>query len=168
MWLVIVLGLLLLLLIGLLLIPLRLYINTNSKTYTASVGHLVKAYVEGDPLEIIRIRVRIPGYQFFLYPLKKKDNGKKKIKKKSKPKPSRQKLKKKGKWVLRFLRSFKLKEFWLTIDTGNYVKNAQLYPIFGFINHFYLPCGVNFQGVNCLIVDLRSRPWNIIKSFIHF
>ncbi len=167
MWLGIILGVLLLFLIGLLLIPLQLYINTNSKTYTASVGHLAKAYVEGDPDEIIRIRMRVLGYQFFLYPLKKKDKAKKKIKKKTKPKPSYKKLKKGGQWALRFLRSFKIKEFWLNVDTGNYVRNAQLYPIFGFVNHFYVPCGINFQGVNSLIIDLRSRPWNIIKSFIH-
>ena len=168
MWLGIVLGVLLLLLAGLLLIPLRLYINTASKIYSVQVGHLAKAYVEEDTVEIIRIRMQVLGYQFFVYPLKKKKSARKKPKKKSKPKVAPLKLKKRGQWALRFLRSFKLKEFWLTIDTGNYVKNAQLYPVFGFINHFYLPCSVNFQGVNCLIIDLRSRPWNIIKSFIHF
>ena len=168
MWLGIVLGALLLLLAGLLLIPLRLYINTGSKIYSVQVGHLAKAYVEEDIVEIIRIRMRFLGYQFFVYPLKKKKSAGKKPKKKSKPKASPLKLKKKGRWALRFLRSFKLKEFWLTVDTGNYVRNAQLYPVFGFINHFYLPCSINFQGVNCFIIDLRSRPWTIIKSFIHF
>ena len=162
------LALVILMVIGLLLIPLQLYINTSSKIYSARVGHLAKAYVEADTVEIIRIRMRVLGYQFFVYPLKKKKSARKKLKKKRKPKAPYKNLKKGGQWVIRFLRSFKIKEFQLNVDTGDFVRNAQLYPIFGFINHYYLPCSINFQGVNTFVLDLRSRPWNIIKSFIHF
>ena len=162
------LALVILMVIGLLLIPLGLYINTSSKTHSAQAGPLAKAYLEEDPVEIIRIRMRVLGYQFFVYPLKKKKSFRGKLKKKSNPKVTYKKLRKRGQWVIRFLRSFKIKEFRLNVDTGDFVRNARLYPIFGFVNHYYLPCSINFQGVNTLVLDLRSRPWNIIKSFIHF
>lgn len=160
----IIFGILILVLVGFLVIPIRLYANTISKQYFARIGHLAKAYLEEDKKEIIRFRIRVLGYQFILYPLKKKG-------KRSKIKTSKKRAAKRKhnvRQVFRMVKALKVHTFELNLDTGNYFTNAKLYPVFGFINHHFANCQINYQGVNYLIIDIRSRPITLLRSFIHY
>jgi hypothetical protein len=125
---------------------------------------LAKAYLEGDKKEIVRFRFWVLGYRFFLYPFKKK-TSRKAI---EEPKKKMKKRKFNVKRVFRLVSAFKIHAFELNLDTGNYVTNAQLYPIFGFFNHHFATCQINFKGINSLVVDIRSRPLTVLKSIIHF
>ena len=164
MWIWVVLGVLLLVIIGFLFLPLQLYFNTIKNEYFVRLGHLAKAYLEGDKEEIIRFRLWVLGYQFFLYPLKKKASRKTIERPKKKVKKRELNI---GR-ILQIGRAFKIHEFELNIDTGNYVRNAQLYPLFGFLNHHIAHCQINYRGTNSLVLDIRSRPFTILKSFIHY
>lgn len=163
MWILAVVGILILVLIMLLFIPIQLYINTTTNQYFARVGYLAKANLEGDTKEILRFRIRAFGYQFFLYPLKKKKH-RKKI---AKPKKKTKKKKLKTRRLVQILNAFKLNAFELNVDTGNYVTNAKLYPVIGFANHHFANCQINYKGINYLVFDIRSRPFTILRSFIH-
>jgi len=165
MWALVVLGVFVLVLIGLLFMPIQLYTNTITNQYFARIGHLAKAQVEGDAAEIIRFRIWVIGYEFFFYPLKKKRKRKKKI---EEPDKGRKGIKRfKPRSFGKILKAFKLKQFELNVDTGNFVANAQLYPVFGFFNHHIANCQINYEGINSLIIDIRSRPVTVLKSFIN-
>ena len=164
MWVWVVLGVLLLVMVGLFFLPLQLYLNTIKNEYVVRLGHIAKAYLESDKKEIIRFRIRVLGYQFFLYPLKTKgsrkaiETPKKKVRKKNF----------KGKRIFQLARAFKIHAFELNVDTGNYVTNAQLYPLLGFLNHHLARCRINYEGNNSLVMDIRSRPVTILKSIINY
>ncbi len=164
MWWWILIVLLFLFVTMLLFIPLQLYINTATNDYFIRVGHLARGFLEADDKEIIQFRIRVIGYQFYLYPLRMKSPGKKK---KKIPKKTTRRRKFEARKLVRILMAFKINRFDLSIDTGNYVTNAQLYPFFGFVNHHFAKCQINFEGINYLIFDVRSRPFTVLKAFIN-
>ena len=156
-------GVLLLLIVLFLLLPLQLYINTDSNQYFAQMGYVAKASLQGDEAEILRVKMQILGYRFFLYPLRrKKDLGKK-----GSPRNKSRRKKPGGRWFIQILKAFSIRKFELNLDTGDYVINAKLYPLFGLVNPYLANCKVNYQGNNYVVCDLRSRPWKILRSFIH-
>ncbi len=155
--------LLFLLIVYALLVPIDLFINTNTNQYYVQIRGFAKVSIEKDNVEIIRIKLRMFFMNFYLYPLKYKWlTEKKKIAKKHKIK--RKFGLKKG---LQIFKSFKIKRFNLEIDTGDYTLNAKLYPVFVFLNYNVGHFKVNFEDRNQLVLHLQNRPINIIKLFFH-
>lgn len=149
-------------LIGLLLMPINLYLNTKYNQYYLTIGDFVKVWLEGDKEEILKIGLKIFFYRHFFYPLRKREI----------PEQKKKKTKKRKTWSVRkvssLITSFKLKRFWLDIDTGDSIMNAKLYPLFSFANYYGIPCHINFNDTNLLVVHLQNRPINMIKSFINY
>jgi len=164
----IILCLLVALVVYLLFVPLVLYLDTFSNQYYVQIRGLVKANIEADKDEIVKVKMRLLFMHFEFYPLKKMGKSRKKKsskKRRNQPKKrSRRFLRKKKIW--RLAKSFKVKHFFVNIDTDNFVANAQLYPAFSWVNHWGGQVYVNFQGQNQLRVDLRNRPIYIIKAII--
>ncbi|HLG40915.1 MAG TPA: hypothetical protein VI461_14645 [Chitinophagaceae bacterium] len=67
--------------------------------------------------------------------------------------------------IIRVLKTFRVTKWQLAVDTGDYVRNAQLYPLnytkYTF-NHLY----INFTGENYLTLGIRNRPWKIIYALL--
>jgi len=68
--------------------------------------------------------------------------------------------------ISRVLRSFKIKNLIIDIDTGDWTLNAKLYPIFSFLNFTVGSFNINFEGRNRMVLHMQNRPISIIKSFI--
>jgi hypothetical protein len=67
--------------------------------------------------------------------------------------------------IVRVLRTFRVKEYRLAVDTGDYVLNAQLYPLnfqAGLRNHLL----VNFTDENYLYIRIRNRPVKMLYAFL--
>ena len=67
--------------------------------------------------------------------------------------------------VVRMIKSFRVTEWKLSIDTGDHVWNAQMYPL------NYLPQGIdhlniNFIDENYLVLKMRNRPWKMLRAFL--
>ncbi|WP_298238436.1 hypothetical protein [uncultured Algibacter sp.] len=150
---------------ALLLIPITIFIDTTSNQYYIKLQGLAKANLEQHKQEIFRIRLKILIFNFYLYPLKAQAKNKLNKKKRYSPKPKRKFLIKK---ILRMTKTFRVTHFLINIDTDNYILNAKLYPLFGLLNYNGCNCHINFQGQNQLILLVKNRPINIIKSFINF
>ena len=69
--------------------------------------------------------------------------------------------------ALRILKSFQVKRFLLDIDTGDYMTNAKLVPVFVLLDEFLASFHINFQNRNILVMDLRNRPYRILKQIIN-
>jgi hypothetical protein len=158
---------LLLMIIYLLLVPIILFIDTSTNQYFIKVKGIAKASIESDKLEVFKIRLKVFFFNFYFYPLKnnrlvKLNKDKKKVVKK-----------KNFKWahftkVLRVVRSFKIKQFQLDIDTGDCIINSKLFPVFAFLNFYnHTHCSVNFESRNSVLLSLENRPIRIIKSIIN-
>lgn len=154
-----------LLVLGLLLVPLELYINTIKNQYYMQLKGLARATVEGHEDELIQIRLRVFFRNFYFYPLKKREM----IKKKKKEKRAFRKGVKKTSFrkILKVLRSFKIKRLFVDIDTGDCLTNAKLYPVFSFLNYHKRGFSINFEGRNQMVLHLHNRPIYLIASFIN-
>ena len=136
----------LLLVIYLLFIPVVLLVNTKSNQYYIHLQGLAKLNVEPHKEDLIKIKLKVLFLNFSFYPWKKDI---------------------KSQTAYKLLKSFKVKQFLLNIDTGNCITNAKLFPVFYFLNYKIGRFNINFDGKNELVLCLRNRPIYILKSFIN-
>ncbi|WP_372768530.1 hypothetical protein [Lutibacter sp.] len=160
----------LLLIVYLSMIPIVLFIDTKTNEYYIRVKGLVKASIESHKEEFIRIKLRLFFLNFYFYPLRNIGSGKsKKIEKRTENKENKKKNKKGFDFAksLRMIKSFKVKRFLFDIDTGDCILNAELYPLFVFLNYRIGGFRINFEGRNRVELHICSRPIYLIKSFIN-
>ena len=150
-------------LMGILFAPIQIYVNTETSEYYVRVKGLVSAHIEWSTTEILRIRIKTFFMERSFYPIKKYSGQKEKTRKHKPRKKRRVNFTK----VLRVLKSFQVKRFLLDIDTGDYLINAKLFPVFVLLDQFLAPFHINYQNRNILIMDLRNRPYRILKQIIN-
>lgn len=163
----IILSLLILVVIYLLLMPIILFIDTQTNEYYIQLRGLAKASIQADKKEVLKVKMKVLFLNFKFYPLKRKktDTKTKKIKKYNTKNSSKSvKFRK----FIRLLKTFKIKRLFINIDTGDCISNAKLFPLFAFLNQTKGSFKVNFEGRNRMVLHMQNRPINIVKSFIHF
>lgn len=166
MYLFYIICILILLAIYILLVPIVLFIDTKTNQYYIHFKSLAKISIEGNEEALIKIKLKLFFLNFDFFPLKtNKKNIKKEHEKKRSPKISRKRID--TKTGLRLLKTFKIKHFYINIDTGDCIYNAKLYPIFTLLNYRTGYFNINFTGNNRLILHLENRPIYILKSFIN-
>jgi len=147
----------------LLLMPIILSIDTANNLYSIQLKGLARAYIEPHKEEIIRIKIKVFFMRFYFFPI----NGYYKQKKTKKIKPKKQKTKRRNKLeiqkISKILKTIKVKQFELDMDTGDVITNAKLYPVFAFLNYYKGGFNINFTGQNRLVIRLQDRPIDIIK-----
>ena len=159
------LSLLILVVIYLLLVPIILFINTQTNEYYIQLRGLAKASIQTDKKEILKVKIKVLFMNYNFYPLKRKKTSTK-SKKIKKYNNGRKKFE--FRKYLRMLRTFKIKRLFINIDTGDCISNAKLFPLFTFLNQTKGNFKVNFEGRNQMVLHMQNRPINIIKSFIQF
>ncbi|MDC8003110.1 hypothetical protein POV27_03555 [Aureisphaera galaxeae] len=160
-------GGILLLVIYLLFIPIILHIDTEANTYYLQLKGLAKANIEGDERDVLRIKLRVPFYTFYFYPLRQKKSKRKEIQADKKKKKHTRKRAMKWSAIRRVIRTFKVKKLFLDLDTGDNVLNAKLYPVIGLLNLTRGSFNINFEGRNQFMLRVSNRPIAIITSFIN-
>ncbi len=159
---------LLLVLVSLLFIPLELCIDTRDNLYYAELKGLVRANVEPDEREILRIRVKVPFKEFYFFPLKPRRKKSDKIGEKKRGKKGRKYWNRfTPSTIWRVVKSFEIKKWELDLDTGDVVTNAKLYPLFALLNYRTGGFHINFEGRNHALLMVRNRPIGLIKSFFN-
>lgn len=92
-------------------------------------------------------------------------------------KPSKTaKPRRKKKWSLRpaavwkkgrrLLGSFRVRRFFINLDTDDFILNAYLYPIFSLLNGKNRRLAINFEGQTVVDVFLTSRVWRVLWLLI--
>jgi hypothetical protein len=67
--------------------------------------------------------------------------------------------------IVRVLHTFKVEEWQLAIDTGDYALNAQIYPL-NFLPALNHHIGINFNNENFLKVKISNRPVRILYAYL--
>ena len=83
---------------------------------------------------------------------------------KRKPK-RRMKISRVLKKLIRVLKTFRITEWQLAVDTGDHTRNAQFYPL-NFLPYTYKNLNINFCDENYLVLKIRNRPWKIVFAFL--
>ena len=148
----------------LLITPLVININTLEKQYFISLKGLFKLKLEftGD---FFKIRIWTPVWTSLIDPQEPKKKKPKKEKKEKKKKKKKRKTPQENLTLINVIlkimkltfNSFELKRLSANLDTENYVLNAQLIPVFGFINKGNINLNINFTGNYSLILILQNR-----------
>ena len=163
----IVLIIFLMLITYLLFVPIKFYVNTTTQQYYLQILGLVKVSIEADETQLIRLNLKVLFFRFFFYPLKAIGSSKEEIKK-ANPKKKKSRNRMDYKTFIRIIKSFNVEKFYLNIDTGNCIYNANLYPLFALLNYRKECFRINFHGNNQLQLVVKNRPIRIIKAFINF
>ncbi|WP_243472712.1 hypothetical protein [Winogradskyella sp. MH6] len=149
----------------LLLMPMILVIDTNNEQYYIQLKGLARADVIKDDKEIFIIRLKLFFLKFYIHPLKAKKEKKSETSKAIKVDKKTKKLS--FRTVIRIIKSFKVTQFYMNIDTGDCIANSKLYPVFSFLNYQFGGFHVNYKGQNTLVLAVENRPIRIIKSFFN-
>ncbi|SNR72077.1 hypothetical protein SAMN06265371_1104 [Lutibacter agarilyticus] len=145
-----------------LLMPIILFIDTDTNEYYVQVKGLAKASLEPIKIELLRVKLNVLFMTFYFYPLKYKWS-----KRNKKEQKSFNKQPVKFKKIVRILKSFKVKKMLLKIDTGDPILNVKLYAIFSLLNYSAGNFSVNFKNKNQLALHIENRPIDMIRSFIN-
>ena len=163
--LLIILFVFLLFVIYLLLTPITLFIDTESHQYYIQLRGLAKASIMQHDKEILIVKLKVLFLKFYVYPLNYLGLDKRNKHKINNIKKKRMLIKIKR--ILNILKTFRVKRFFVNIDTGNSYLNARLYPLFALLNYNRGNFHVNFEGQNQLVLLVKNRPIHIIKSIIN-
>lgn len=156
--------LILALLVFLLVTPLSLRIDTWRQQYYVQVRGLVRCQLvwkEGPLLEM-----RVPFYRFSIDPLKLAAKKKKPERKKEKCQTRKGSSTLSFHKVMRILKSFRVREFRLDIDTADVMWNARLYPLFFYLNSNRRHTQINYRGENGLVLHLEIRAIRVLRAFV--
>jgi hypothetical protein len=162
-------------LLWILLVPVIIFLDTDTSRYHLVLPGIFKAVVVPST-DIFYIRVWIFFIPFRIRPFRGK-SGKRKEKTR---KPGRKWQLKKvtgGKQMISsMIRSIRIRKLSLDIDTDDFLLNAWLVPLFSSMNSENIQMRVNFEGSSSLLLDLRGRIGNLLwivistkyKSFLNF
>ena len=64
------------------------------------------------------------------------------------------------------VRSFRIRNLYLNIDTDDFMLNAWLIPLFSTMNYGNVQMNVNFEGTASLLLHIRTRLGALIWAFI--
>lgn len=67
--------------------------------------------------------------------------------------------------IIRVIRTFRIKDWQLAIDTGDFTSNARFYPL-NFIPYCNKHVQINFAGKNFLYLKIVNSPWRILYAFL--
>jgi len=65
----------------------------------------------------------------------------------------------------RIIKTFRVIEWQLAIDTGDQTRNAQLYPL-NFLPGAFRHLDINFRNESYLYLKIRNRPWKMVYEFL--
>lgn len=159
--------LILLLIVYLLIVPIIFYIDTLTHQYYIQIKGVLKVDFLYDEADIMKLKLRVLGFDHYVYPLRPKLKSKTKSKALKASKKSHAKLLS-FKKIGRILKSFEVNQFYMDIDTGDCLKNAKLYPVCACCNFYFgSQMFINFQGSNRLLLSIRNRPIRLIKAYMN-
>ncbi len=151
-----------------LLTPLIIHIDSERNEYMIIWKGIARVNVLPGAREILAIRISTPVYATTLYPfrpahhraettVKHPAQKKQQHKRKMSHLPGR---------IVHIVKSFRVRECIIDIDTGDYQWNAWLYPVLWFLNRGNRHLHVNYVNRNIARIDLRNNLIKMIYAFI--
>ena len=106
---------------------------------------------------------------FFRKTIRLSEIKKKPQKKRAEPRTKKPKKRKYIRTLLtktvRIIKTFRVTDWQLAIDTGDQTCNAQLYPL-NFLPGTFRHLHINFSTESYLLLKIRNRPWKMVYEFL--
>jgi len=164
-----IIGILIALLLGLLLSPFILQVDTRRNEYALRWQGLASATII--PLkDDLLLRLRLPFWRkdFSIFQLMLKPTQNKPTRTRGATSKSKSTSKWRFTWnrFFKVLKSFRVHYFRMELDTDDYVTNAYLYPAFYYMNTPTRYVAINFQGRNQCAFRVQNRLASILIALI--
>jgi hypothetical protein len=150
---------LILVLVAILLAPLRIQIDSDQGIYEVTWGHVVRMSIF--PVDL-KMRLSLFGMRKEWPLVSRRDRREKKAKSKKRRGPAAFS----GMRFLRVLRTFRVREWVIDIDTDDYCRNAYLYPVFHFLNLWKGQWRVNYEGEFVVRLTVDNRLSRILGALL--
>ena len=144
----------------LLLAPLYVYISTSESKFEAGLSGILKLMVKSGEDGLPEVLGRIFFVPFKVPVFRIRDSkvkaGTPKKKKKMARKLTRKRIRLVLKIVWQIIKSFKLKQLKLNIDTGDVIRNAYLVPVFAVAYRENIRLSVNYEEQNEFLLHFEN------------
>lgn len=148
--------------------PLVIWIDSAKNEYEVrwkGIGRMIMV-PDQDKLFILRLRIFFLEWRFLPFSssgIQQREKSKEKGSTAAEPVMGR---KISLRTLLRMLRSFHVQELEVEVDTGDYVRNAYLYPLFYFLSDGRKQWLVNYKGINRIRMVIQNRPIRMLYAAI--
>jgi hypothetical protein len=157
---IIILAILLFIMAWLLLAPVFLYISTTESKYEAGLKGVFKVMIKMDSKEFPYLLGKVFFYSFRIQLFKVKAKKIKAATPRKRRKKMRKLVRKKMRVIMKIvwkvIRSYKLKQLKLNIDTGDVIRNAHLIPVFSIVHQEKVKLAVNYEDKTEFLLHLES------------
>lgn len=159
-------SLLLILLLGLLFSHVIIRVNTQQNLYQLSWGLARVQFIPATDGGYFQVRYAFWHWEFPLLKLLAKPSSPKK------PETKGKMARKKGtgffsfRRLRRVMRTFKLRFFYLDVDTDDFVYNAYWYPLFRVLSSPTRKLNINFAGRNRCAFEVHNRVYDVLIALI--
>ena len=164
---IILISLLLFTILWILLVPVILHVDTiRGKYYLALPGIVWASLIPGGSMFRIRLWIGFLPFRIDPFKIGRKSKAKSQKKEKEEKKKGGFSLEslKRGKTIIK---AFRIKRFYLNIDTDDFLLNAQLIPVFTAVNTGNnIRMTTNFQGEASLLMDVRTSLGALLLAYI--
>jgi len=149
--------------------PLRLWLDSSKNIYRCSWGRLITCQILVEDRIFLEFRMLFWHWRWDV--LSKLARGRPSGEARSRRRPRKRKERKPRNLTWRLfgvLRSFRVTQFHLRVDTGDYVWNSYLYPL---VYGLYGQRGVvqvNFSGDTELLLLVENRIIKMLRAFIFY
>lgn len=141
------------------LLPLQLEIDSDRLSAVISWKYIAVVILRFDKEWLMTVRVLFFRKTIPLASMRKiKKTAKKPTGNKKTNTPS---LKK----IMNMIKAFRMEEWKLALDSGDYALNAQLYPL-NFLPVFYPNLNINFMDEQYIYIRISSPPWKLLIAFL--
>ena len=154
--------------VGVLISPLVIRMDSAKQEYEVRWKGIGRICVVPDEDELLILRLRIFFLEWQFLPFRsggttQSENPKKKVDAEARAFNTRNIS---LTTFLRVLQSFKVQELEVEVDTGDYVRNAYLNPLFYFLSNGRKQWLVNYKGINRVRLVIQNRPIRILYAAI--
>lgn len=172
---IIILILLFVLLLGLLIAPMQLYIDTPRQVFSLRWSKLLETRLIGvDDIPKIQLQIFFWRKEWDVFQLlsssqkqrKKPSTASQKKPKKRSNRFFRMSYKTMFRKAKQVLRSFEVKQCDVRLDTDDFVRNSYLYPIFYMLNGKNRKLSINYQGEASVQLLVQNRLYRIIAAVL--
>lgn len=165
-WLIVIASVLIAVLCFVALTPLVIEINSSRRIYEVRLTGIARLNVWINENTVL-LKLQVLGWKKTLNPFTPGGNTtmqrvKKPLRKRTKT-FSAHSL---GRKLKKLITSFRVRHFYLDADTGDYLLNAWLYPVAGFLNAKHLPAFINYNGRTVLEVKVTNNLARILMAII--
>jgi hypothetical protein len=154
---------------GLLWAPIRLEIDTRADLYRVQWSRIASAaWLPEQGLDLVEVRIFFWKRKIALLQMSAQ-KGKKsmpKLEEKRGEKPAKKARRPGLRSVKKILKTFEVRRCHIALDTGDYVWNAWLFPVFWFLKSQKMRVWINFQGKNELSLLVQNRLGRILWALV--